>query len=85
MEIPDSSIYRVLLYPNTGEVEITSFGFEALDATAIGHYMSIDDTPEWIQRKIAVLMMTNDTPPTEPVEGVGHRIDKNTFWVIQEG
>jgi hypothetical protein len=84
MSIHDNSVYRVLLNPSTGKVEITSFGLEALDATATGHYMSIDETPEWIQRKVAVLMMTNDTPPTEPVEGVGHRIDKNTFWVIQE-
>ena len=45
--------------------------------------MSIDETPEWIQRKVAVLMMTNDTPPTEPVEGVGHRIDKNTFGLFK--
>ncbi len=84
MEIPDSSIYRVLLHPSTGKVEITSFGFKALDATATGHYMSIGDTPKWIQRKVAVLMMTNDTPPTEPVEGVGRRIDSNTYWVYYD-
>ena len=46
--------------------------------------MSMTDTPTWVQERIAVLMMTNDTPPTEPVEGVGHRIDANTFWVYHD-
>lgn len=84
MSVCDNKTYRVLLHPTTGKVEIICFGLEAIDATALGHYMNIRDTPEWVQRKIAVLMMTNHIPPTEPVEGVGQRIDANTFWLFHD-
>jgi hypothetical protein len=30
-----------------------------------------------------VLMMCDPTPPTEPVEGIGRRIDEHTFWVFK--
>lgn len=41
----------------------------------------MSDIPEWIQRKIAVLMMVS---PSEFVEGVGRRISSDTFWIYFE-
>ena len=32
---------------------------------------------------LAVLTMMDDKPPTEEVDGVGRRIDTNTFWVFR--
>jgi len=84
VSVGDNKIYRVMIHPTKKDVDILCFGLEAVDATALGHYMNMTDTPTWIQERIAVLMMTNETPPTEPVEGVGHRIDANTFWVYHD-
>lgn len=84
MSVCDNKTYRVLLHPNTGKVEITCFGLEAIDAAALGDYINMCDTPEWVQRKVAVLTMTSDKPPTETVKGVGRRIDANTFWLFHE-
>jgi hypothetical protein len=39
--------------------------------------------PQWMQEKVALLMMTSTDPPTVPVEGIGKRISENTFWVYQ--
>ena len=74
--------YRVFIHPRDG-VEIMCFDIDNIDTSVTGRYDTINDIPQWIQKKVAVLMMTNPTPPTEPVEGVGHRIDQNTYWVYQ--
>lgn len=84
MSACDNKTYRVTIHPATGDVDILCFGLEAIDATALGRYSNIRETPEWVQERIAVLMMTNGKPPTDPVDGVGHRIDANTYWVFYE-
>lgn len=58
-----------------------SFDLETVDAPALGLYDNINQTPEWIQERIATLMMVDPTPPIDEVGGVGHRIDANTYWV----
>jgi hypothetical protein len=44
-----------------------------------GDYDCFGELPMWVQEKLAMLMML--TSPGGPVEGVGKRIDRNTFWV----
>jgi len=39
------------------------------------------DVPEWVQQRIAILMMLK---PTEFLEGVGRRVDETTFWIYFE-
>lgn len=80
----DDNIYRVAIHPHTKQVDILYFGLENVDTTVTGHYTDINHTPHWVREKVALLMMTNDKPPTDPVEGVGHRIDSDTFWVIKD-
>ena len=41
----------------------------------------MSEIPEWIQRRLAVLMMV---APTEFVEGIGRRISENIFWIYFE-
>ena len=84
VEICDNKNYRVSIHPTTNKVDILCFGLEAIDASALGLYDSIHDTPMWVQERVAVLMLTSGTPPTEPVEGVGRRIDSNTYWVYYD-
>jgi len=74
-------VYRVTIDPTTDRVEIMSFDLENVDAPDLGQYSSINEAPKWVQDRIAVLMLVDPTPPTKEVDGVGHRIDANTYWV----
>ena len=78
MSVSDDNIYRVTVNPNTKAVDIICFGLEGIDTSVCRRYMGIDETPQ-----LAVLTMMDDKPPTEEVDGVGRRIDTNTFWVFR--
>lgn len=84
MAISDNNCYRVTVDPTTGVVVVMSFDIDCVDASALGVYNTINDTPTWVQERIATLMMVDPTPPTEEVNGVGHRIDKTTYWVYAD-
>ena len=64
----------------------------ALDTEGEGLYINIEDVPDWIQRKLAVLMMvkTYGADITTPeIEGVGRRIsnggdEADCFWVYKD-
>lgn len=79
----DNVTYRVTIHPTTNVVEIMSFDIGCIDASVTGLYSTINETPPWVQERIAVLMMTDPTPPTEEVGEVGRRINKSTYWVYQ--
>ncbi len=79
----DDNIYRVVIYPNTKSVLISCFGMEGVDVAVEGAYDSVDELPEWIQRKLAVLNMLKVNPPMQSVPDVGRRIDADTFWVYR--
>lgn len=80
---PDGTVFRVEINLKTNYVEVFCFSeADCVDKEAEGYYSSVDDLPEWIQNKLAVLMTIDHTPPISPVEGVGKRISKNIFWVF---
>ena len=83
-DVPTSdSVFRVEINLKTDFVEVYCFNeIDCVDKEAEGYYSGLDDLPEWIQNKLAVLMTLDHTPPTAPVEGVGKRISKNVFWVF---
>ncbi len=82
-EPADDAIFRVEINLNTNFVEVYCFDeINCVDRESEGFYSGLDDLPEWIQNKLAVLMTLDHTPPTAPVEGVGKRISKNVFWVF---
>tara|TARA_R100001377_G_scaffold72252_2_gene48030 strand:- start:1511 stop:1768 length:258 start_codon:yes stop_codon:yes gene_type:complete len=78
-----SGTYRVAIDPVTNKVEVMCFDVEFLvDHNDIGTYDSMNETPLWIQERIAVLMITDPTVrPLQDVAGVGRRIDRSTYWV----
>lgn len=80
---PDDNIYRVVIYPRTKSVVVSCFGMEGVDTSIEGAYDSVDELPEWIQRKLAVLNMLKVKPPMVAVSDVGRRIDEDTFWVYR--
>jgi hypothetical protein len=73
--------YRVNIDPDDGRVNINTWGL-AKDKTHCYH--NVDGLPQWMQRKIAVLMIFDPTKPTSDVKGVGRRISRHTFWVYPD-
>ena len=72
--------YRIAVEPS-GRVNITTWGLaEDIDRG----YDSVDDLPEWMQRKIAVLMIFDPEKPMDEIKGIGRRISRGTFWVYPD-
>lgn len=44
-------------------------------------YDGVDALPEWMQRKLSVLMTLAYDQPTEELATIGRRISKYVFWV----
>jgi hypothetical protein len=75
----DDTIYRVSIYPDG--VDILCLGMESIDSQIDGHYDRVDDLPDWVQERLAVLMIMDATPPTTEVGSVGRRISAHVYWV----
>ena len=72
--------YRIAVEPN-GRVNITTWGLaEDIDRS----YDSVDELPQWMQRKIAVLMIFDPEKPMDEIKGIGRRISRATFWVYPD-
>jgi hypothetical protein len=80
---PDDKLYRVTIKNDTKVVEVACIGIDRVDSEVNDSYPSVDDLPVWIQERLAVLMMMDWRPTTEPVKDVGRRIDKHTYWVVR--
>jgi hypothetical protein len=78
--INDDNIYRVSLFPDG--VDIVCFGLDSIDSCLEGHYDRIDDLPDWVKERLAVLNMIPVVPPTQEVGGVGRRISGHVYWVF---
>lgn len=76
-------VYRVNVSYGDGTVSVISFGIENVDSDEDATYDSMQELPQWIQERIAVLSMLSHEPPTENVEGVGRRINKSVYWVYK--
>lgn len=50
------------------------------------NYNSADGLPDWVQAKLAVLMLLDPVEPNKKeVLGVGRRISENIYWVYPDG
>ena len=54
---------------------------DCVDSPDNGVYDSMDKLPDWIQDRLAVLLLCDPTPPTKEVNGIGRRIDASVFWI----
>lgn len=72
--------YRVQV-TNDGRVNVSSWG---LANDVQDTYDSVDALPQWMQRKIATLMIFDPEKVNEEVKGLGRRISKGTFWLYPE-
>jgi hypothetical protein len=46
-------------------------------------YSTLDKAPEWVKDRLAVLNMMPSNPNESVVYGVGRRVDRNTFWIVE--
>ena len=83
-DTPDDKLYRVCLDPNTNTIKVLCIGMDSVDSGVDGVYASSDDLPEWLQKRLAVLMVTDWRPVTVGGEGIGRRIDENTYWIVRD-
>ena len=77
--VSDDNIYRVSVFPDG--IDIVCFGLSSIDSPIDGHYDQPDDLPNWVKERLAVLMITSSTPPTQEVAGIGRRISSHVYWV----
>jgi len=84
--LQDDSLYCISVDNATGCIITSCIGIQCLDNPLKDTYMSIDELPDWVKGKIAVLNMvelikdTNGQEYTEIVDGVGYRLG-NTYYV----
>lgn len=79
MNTSDDNVYRIGIYPDG--VDVACFGLERIDSCLEGYYDRLDDLPDWVKERIAVLSMMPSKPPTNEVAGIGRRISVNVYWV----
>lgn len=42
------------------------------------------DLPKWVQERVALLSMFDpNEKPAQTIEGIGRRVDANTFWIYK--
>ena len=84
--LQDDSLYCISVDNATGCIITSCIGIQCLDNPLKDTYMSIDELPDWVKGKIAVLNMvelikdTNGQEYTEIVDGVGYRLG-NTYYI----
>lgn len=79
MNIADDTTYRVQI--KQSGVDVFCFGLESIDAKCEGVYTAVESLPQWLQERLAVLMVASSTPPTADIPEVGRRISERVFWV----
>ena len=79
----DDTMYRVMVDAGKNCIRVQCIGMYCVDNTLDGSYSGMEELPQWMQEKVALLMMTSYIPPTIDVKGVGRRINERTFWVYQ--
>ena len=76
-----ATVYRVALHPDRDDIEVVSIGMERVDMEPDRVYADFAKLPTWMQEKLHVMLMLDDTAPTEHIEGLGRRISKYVFWL----
>jgi len=82
--VRDNTVLRVCVTDDVAH--ITTFGIETnLCDLTTPCAMPVVNLPNWMQRRLAVLMVMPCTPPTHYVENIGRRIEENVFWIHYTG
>ena len=76
----NDNVYHVYLNPDTNCIHVSCIGMNRLDTDVGGVYSSIEELPQWMQERLAVLLVVQ---PNIYYGDFGKSIDKNSFWVVQ--
>lgn len=57
---------------------------EGFDPELNSMYKSVDELPQWVQDRLAVLMLCDHTKPMNEIGNVGRRITEDVFWITRE-
>ena len=61
-------MYRVIIDESKeNSIEVQCIGMYCVDSEVVGSYSGVEKLPQWMQEKVALLMMTSYTPPTTPM------------------
>ena len=82
---PDESTYRVEFVGDTARVQCFGIPIKPYAIFEKEVMIPINDLPDWITRRVAVLCTMSYEPPTEYVNKIGRRISKNVYWIFYEG
>jgi len=74
---------HVVIRPVSNYVHIRCLKGLTLDNDIRKHYLSLDDTPEWIRHRVYALSVL-DPDENQIVENVGVRSAPDTFWVFKK-
>lgn len=77
----EKDYYRVAFDTVQAKISVTYLGIESVDDSLSSDYDCVEQLPQWMQERLAMLNMLSYEPPTEIVDGVGRRISKSTYWV----
>jgi hypothetical protein len=78
----EQPIYRIQIN-NDNTVQTTCYDLlDAFNPELKNYYETLDELPNWVQDKLAVLMLLDHTKVNEEVKGVGRRISKDVYWVF---
>lgn len=77
----EGSIYRVKVNNETDRVDVLCIGIDCIDSPLIDGYYCRKDVPEWMANKLAVLGICTYGDTQTWLEGVGKRIDADTYWI----
>ena len=78
----DDTTYRIVI-TKKGIVEVMCFGVASVDCVLESQYNTVDDLPNWVKERLAVLLIVDPTPPIPEVQGIGRRISPCVFWVYR--
>jgi len=82
---PDKYTYRVEFVG--GMARVQRFGIPIKPYAIFEEEITIpiNELPDWVTRRVAVLCTMSYEPPTEYVNKIGRRIDKYVYWIFYEG
>ncbi len=78
----DGTVYRVYIDPATNKCDVTCLGLECDDYLRMTKV--VDELPDWLTNKIAVLMLMDRDNYMHVVEGVGMRKNADIFYITAE-
>ena len=87
MSLDDDALWRVCVDPDTNSVEVLCIGMNRVDNPLADTYFSVDHLPQWVQEKIALLMLLEPAVPERDEVGdipKERKVNQYTFWISKK-